>query len=58
MPDRPTVVINLRASAQARDLIDSAAAVEGKNRTEFMLDSCLSSSAGGFAGEAHIHAVT
>jgi len=33
------VTINLRAPAQARDLIDCAAAVEGKSRTEFMLDS-------------------
>ena len=33
------MIINLRASVQARELIDSAAAAEGKNRTEFMLDS-------------------
>lgn len=38
---RATVVINLRATVQARDLIDSAAEAEGKNRTEFMLDSAL-----------------
>lgn len=36
---RHDVTINLRAPAQARDLIDCAAAVEGKTRTEFMLDS-------------------
>jgi uncharacterized protein (DUF1778 family) len=33
-----SVIINLRAPARARDLIDSAAAVEGKSRTDFMLD--------------------
>jgi uncharacterized protein (DUF1778 family) len=33
------VTINLRASAQIRDLIDRAAALLGQNRTEFMLDS-------------------
>ncbi|MGC2415547.1 MAG: DUF1778 domain-containing protein [Stellaceae bacterium] len=36
---RRAVTINLRAPIQARELIDSAAAVEGKTRTEFMLDS-------------------
>jgi uncharacterized protein (DUF1778 family) len=30
--------INLRAPARARELIDSAAALVGKNRTAFMLD--------------------
>jgi uncharacterized protein (DUF1778 family) len=33
------VIINLRAPAHIRDLIDRAAAVLGQNRTEFMLDS-------------------
>lgn len=33
------VKINLRARKQDRDLIDSAAAVARKSRTEFMLDS-------------------
>jgi uncharacterized protein (DUF1778 family) len=36
---RHAVIINLRAPIQARELIDSAAAAEGKTRTEFMLDS-------------------
>ena len=31
--------INLRVSRQTRELIDSAAAVVGKSRTEFMLES-------------------
>ena len=31
--------INLRVPAMARELIDRAAAIEGKTRTEFMLDS-------------------
>lgn len=31
--------INLRVPASARELIDRAAAIEGKSRTEFMLDS-------------------
>jgi uncharacterized protein (DUF1778 family) len=33
------VVINLRASAGARELIDRAAAALGQSRSEFMLDS-------------------
>jgi uncharacterized protein (DUF1778 family) len=37
--DRRGVTINLRASAQIRDLIDRAAAVLGQNRSVFMLDS-------------------
>jgi uncharacterized protein (DUF1778 family) len=36
---RGGVVINLRASAALRDLIDRAAALLRQNRTEFMLDS-------------------
>jgi uncharacterized protein (DUF1778 family) len=36
---RSGVTINLRASANLRDLIDRAAALLGQNRTEFMLDS-------------------
>jgi uncharacterized protein (DUF1778 family) len=36
---RHAVTINLRAPVQARELIDCAAATEGKTRTEFMLDS-------------------
>jgi len=39
LPREHSVIINLRAPAHARELIDSAAAVEGKSRTEFMLDS-------------------
>jgi len=31
--------INLRASAQLRDLVDLAASILGQNRTEFMLES-------------------
>jgi uncharacterized protein (DUF1778 family) len=37
--DRRGVTINLRASAQIRDLIDRAAAILGQNRSVFMLDS-------------------
>jgi uncharacterized protein (DUF1778 family) len=37
--DRRGVTINLRASAQIRDLIDRAAALLGQNRSVFMLDS-------------------
>src|SRR5271165_3122372 len=37
--DRRGVTINLRASAQLRDLIDRAAALLGQNRSVFMLDS-------------------
>lgn len=36
---RRGVTINLRASAPLRDLIDRAAAVLGKTRSEFMLES-------------------
>jgi len=36
---RRGVTINIRATAQLRDLIDRAARVLGKNRTEFILDS-------------------
>jgi uncharacterized protein (DUF1778 family) len=36
---RRGVTINLRAPAPLRDLIDRAAAVLGKTRSEFMLDS-------------------
>ena len=32
-------VVNLRMSDEARDLIDSAAAVLGKTRTDFIIDS-------------------
>ena len=32
-------VINVRLPAATRDLIDSAAALSGKSRTDFMLDS-------------------
>ena len=34
-----TTSINLRVPQQTRDLIDTAAAVVGKSRTEFMLES-------------------
>ena len=37
--DRRGVIINLRASARLKNLIDRAAALLGQNRTEFMLDS-------------------
>ena len=37
--DSRTTTINLRVSQSTRDLIDSAAAVAGKTRTEFMLES-------------------
>ena len=33
-----TTIINLRASAAKRELIDRAAEAEGKSRTDFMLD--------------------
>lgn len=33
-----STVINVRASAEVRDLIDSAASVQGKTRTDFMLE--------------------
>jgi uncharacterized protein (DUF1778 family) len=37
-PRRRDIVINLRASAEVRDLIDRAAAMVGKSRSDFMLD--------------------
>jgi uncharacterized protein (DUF1778 family) len=40
---RRGVTINLRATATLRDLIDRAAAVLGKSRSEFMLDSARKS---------------
>jgi uncharacterized protein (DUF1778 family) len=36
---RRDVTINLRATSRVRDLIDRAAALLGKSRSEFMLDS-------------------
>jgi uncharacterized protein (DUF1778 family) len=36
---RRDATINLRLSAEARDLIDTAASVSGTTRTEFMLES-------------------
>ncbi len=33
-----TLIINLRAPAAKRELIDQAARAQGKSRTEFMLD--------------------
>ena len=36
---RREVTINVRAPVQTRELIDTAAAVEGKTRSEFMLES-------------------
>lgn len=36
---RADIVINVRAPEQTRELIDSAAAIEGKSRSEFILDS-------------------
>ncbi len=37
--DERSVTINIRASRQTRDLIDRAAEIQGKNRSEFMLES-------------------
>jgi len=37
--ERRDVVINVRVPIKTRDLIDNAAAVTGKTRTEFVLDS-------------------
>ena len=37
-PPSKETVINLRASADQRALIDQAASLSGKSRTEFMLD--------------------
>jgi uncharacterized protein (DUF1778 family) len=36
--DQEQVVINIRAKARQRDLIDQAAEKQGRNRSEFMLD--------------------
>jgi uncharacterized protein (DUF1778 family) len=36
---RSNAVVNVRLPAATRDLIDRAAAVSGKSRTDFMLDS-------------------
>ena len=36
---RSDAVVNVRLPAATRDLIDSAAALSGKSRTNFMLDS-------------------
>jgi uncharacterized protein (DUF1778 family) len=33
-----STVINVRASSEVRDLIDRAASVQGKTRTDFMLE--------------------
>jgi uncharacterized protein (DUF1778 family) len=38
-PQRSDAVVNVRLSVKTRDLIDSAAALSGKTRTEFMLES-------------------
>ncbi len=38
---RPNCVINLRAREPQRELIDRAAEVQGKNRTEFMLNAAV-----------------
>lgn len=38
MSTRASSNINIRASRQARDLIDQAARAVGRNRSEFMLD--------------------
>lgn len=38
MSTSPSTVINLRAPASQRELIDRAAQLQGKSRTEFMLD--------------------
>ena len=37
--ERRSVTINLRATTHVRDMIDLAANVEGKNRSEFILES-------------------
>ncbi len=39
VPSEPKGSINLRIEAQTRQLIDEAAAILGKTRTEFMVDS-------------------
>lgn len=36
--DRRSVTINVRASEQVRDLIDRAASIMGKTRSDFMLE--------------------
>ena len=38
VPARRGTTINLRVEAETRDLIDDAASVLGKTRTEFMID--------------------
>ncbi|KQP51312.1 DUF1778 domain-containing protein [Methylobacterium sp. Leaf108] len=38
LPPRRGSTINLRIEGETRDLIDSAASVLGKTRTEFMID--------------------
>jgi uncharacterized protein (DUF1778 family) len=38
-PKKTTTTINLRVPEKTRELIDTAAAVVGKSRTEFMLES-------------------
>lgn len=37
--DEQRVPVHMRVPARARELIDTAAAIEGKSRTEFVLDS-------------------
>jgi uncharacterized protein (DUF1778 family) len=37
-PEGDSVKINIRAASQQRDLVDRAARVTGKTRTEFMLE--------------------
>ena len=44
--ERSSTNISLRVSEQTRDLIDSAAAVVGKSRTEFMLESARQQAVG------------
>lgn len=39
IPSKRDVTINIRARQRQRDLIDEAAAVLGKNRSDFMLES-------------------
>ncbi|WP_066341343.1 type II toxin-antitoxin system TacA family antitoxin [Azohydromonas lata] len=38
MPSASTTTINVRAPAEVRELIDRAAALSGKTRTDFMLE--------------------
>lgn len=42
MPSESKGSINLRVESHTRQLIDDAAAILGKNRTEFMVDSARS----------------